>query len=95
LFATGSVIPADLQVVQAENLEISESVLTGESVPVDKNVGDSVYMGTNVESGHGFGVVVKIGRDTKYGQIAKNISFLKPETAFQTGLRGFGICWYG
>jgi P-type Mg2+ transporter len=90
LFSTGSVIPADLQVLQAENLEVNESALTGESAPVYKKIDDSVYMGTNVESGHGIGVITKVGRQTKYGQIAKNINFLKPETAFQLGLRGFG-----
>jgi len=90
LFTTGSVIPADLQVLQAENLEVNESVLTGESVPVFKRARDAIYMGTNVESGHGTGVVTQVGRQTKYGQIAKNINFLKPETAFQLGLRSFG-----
>lgn len=90
LFTTGSVIPADLQVLQAENLEVNESVLTGESEPVFKKLDDAIYMGTNVESGHGVGVVTQVGRSTKYGRIAKNINFLKPETSFQLGLRGFG-----
>lgn len=91
LFATGSVIPADLLILQAENLEVNESALTGESIAVAKKSGDSVFMGTNVESGHGLGRVVSVGEKTKYGQIAKNLSFLKPETAFQTGLRKFGF----
>lgn len=90
LFTTGSVIPADLLVLQAENLEVNESVLTGESEPVFKKVDDPIYMGTNVESGHGVGVVTKVGRQTRYGHIAKNINFLKPETSFQLGLRSFG-----
>lgn len=90
LFSTGSVVPADLQVLQAENLEVNESVLTGESEPVFKMVDDAIYMGTNVESGHGVGVITEVGRQTRYGQIAKNINFLKPETSFQLGLRGFG-----
>lgn len=90
LFATGSVIPADLLVLQAENLEVNESVLTGESEPAFKVINSTIYMGTNVESGHGIGVVTQLGRQTKYGQIAKNINFLKPETSFQLGLRSFG-----
>jgi P-type Mg2+ transporter len=90
LFSTGSVIPADLQVLVAENLEVNESALTGESEPVFKKVDDEIFMGTNVESGHGVGVITRVGRQTKYGQIARNINFLKPETAFQLGLRGFG-----
>lgn len=91
LFSTGSVIPADLTVLQAENLEVNESVLTGESVTITKKPGDSLFMGTNVESGHGVGRVTSVGEKTKYGQIAKNLSFLKPETSFQAGLRNFGL----
>ncbi len=90
LFTTGSVIPADLQILQAENLEVNEGVLTGESEPVFKRSNDAIYMGTNVESGHGVGVVTQVGRQTRYGQVAKNINFLKPETSFQLGLRSFG-----
>ncbi|KKT69666.1 MAG: Magnesium-translocating P-type ATPase [candidate division WWE3 bacterium GW2011_GWB1_44_4] len=90
LLSTGSVIPADLSLVEAENLEVNESALTGESFPVTKQVGDMLYMGTNIEAGRGFGEVVQIGRATKYGKIAKSLSFLKPETSFQTGLRNFG-----
>jgi Mg2+-importing ATPase len=90
LFSTGSVIPADLKVLQAENLEVNESVLTGESEPVYKKLADPIYMGTNVESGHGVGVVTQVGKHTKYGQIGAQINFLKPETAFQLGLHSFG-----
>lgn len=90
LYSTGSVIPADLKILTAENLEVNESVLTGESIPVLKKVGDFIYMGTNVESGHGIGLVSQVGMGTKYGQIASNLNFLKPETSFQTGLRKFG-----
>lgn len=90
LFSTGSVIPADLQILQAENLEVNESVLTGESEPVVKKTGDAIYMGTNVESGHGLGLVTQVGKRTKYGEIAKSINFLKPETSFQIGLHSFG-----
>ncbi len=91
LFSTGSVVPADLLILRAENLEVNESALTGESLALQKKPGDMLFMGTNVESGHGVGKVVNVGEKTKYGQIAKNLSFLKPETAFQIGLRRFGF----
>lgn len=90
MFSTGSVIPADIRVLKGENLEVNESVLTGESIPVHKTADDEIYMGTNVESGHGEGIVTEIGESTKYGKIARNLSFLKPETSFQIGLRSFG-----
>ncbi|MBU0649688.1 HAD-IC family P-type ATPase, partial [Patescibacteria group bacterium] len=90
LFATGSVIPADLRLLQGEHLQVNESALTGESLPVNKQPDDYIYTGTNVESGHGVGVVVEVGSKTKYGKIATHLNFLKPETAFQAGLRSFG-----
>lgn len=90
LFSTGSVIPADLRILESENLEVNESALTGESAAIIKKIDDIVYMGTNVESGHGLGLVTQVGESTSYGKIAKSLSFLKPETSFQIGLRQFG-----
>lgn len=47
-------------------------------------------MGTNVVSGSGRGVVIKIGRDTEFGKIAETTSFVRPITDFQKGLLTFG-----
>lgn len=88
--STGSVVPADIQILECEDLEVNESSLTGESFATNKNFGDQIYMGTIIEGGHAVGQVMKIGRDTRYGKIATTTSFVKPETGFQKGLTQFG-----
>ncbi len=90
-FSSGDRIGADVRLVSANNLEIEESALTGESLPVAKttrslsgenlNLGDlenMAFMGTMVTRGNGVGVVVAIGMKTAMGQIADMIQ--KAET---------------
>lgn len=85
----GSIVPADIKLTLSENLEINESVLTGESLPVIKHDGDTVFMGTVVTGGNGHGIVNAIGMDTKFGKISNLVSKVKPQTEFQKGLREF------
>ncbi|MGM0385812.1 MAG: cation-translocating P-type ATPase [Actinomycetota bacterium] len=78
----GDRVPADLRLVEASELTVVESALTGESAPVEKSVepveaaagvGDRysmVFMGTTVQSGRARGVVVATGLDTEVGRIA-------------------------
>jgi len=96
--ATGSIIPADIRIIDSHDLFISQSMFTGESVPVEKNVTASttienstdlenmVLMGCNVVSGSGLGLVVKIGKDTYLGNISKVVEQSKGKTNFETGL---------
>ncbi len=99
----GSIIPADLRLIDANDLEVNQSVLTGESETIYKNkeslrihtndfakLLNIVFMGTSVESGSGKGVVIRIGKETEFGKIAKSLTFIKPETEFQKGLSSFG-----
>ena len=103
LLAPGTIVPADLRLLEIGNLEIDQSSLTGESKTVFKtassiikeppSLGDFAniaFMSTVVTSGWGKGVVVGIGQGTEFGKIAKTASFIKPETEFQRGLRQFG-----
>lgn len=85
----GSIIPADLKLSLSENLEVNESILTGESLPINKKEGDSVFMGTVVTGGTAEGRVIAIGMDTKLGEISKSVSKTRPLTEFQKGLRDF------
>lgn len=77
----GTKIPADCQIVESRNLEINEASLTGESLPVVKNVRDpnsnQLFMGTVVAKGRGYAQVLKTGNHTKFGQIAKTLSTIK------------------
>lgn len=89
----GRQVPADLKIVEAVNLKIEESALTGESVPVSKNSGDKncAYMTTNVTYGRGEGVVTAIGMDTEIGKIARMLQGAKTEmTPLQKRLADLG-----
>lgn len=71
----GRQVPADLELISVNSLKIEESALTGESVPVEKDLGkhNKAFMSTNVTYGRGEGVVTAIGMDTEIGRIAKLI----------------------
>ncbi len=76
ILSTGDRVPADLKLVRATSLRIDESILTGESVPIDKGPdqvrdGSLAFAGTNVVAGRAEGAVKAIGLDTAFGQIAR------------------------
>ncbi len=99
--AVGSIVPADLRLLDVHDLECDESALTGESVPAEKtahpaaSIGSALdlpscaYMGTVVKNGAAHGVVVATGRKAALGGIAKQLATRPPQTAFEQGLRGF------
>lgn len=89
--STGSIVPADGQIVESKNFSADQSILTGESFPSEKKEGDSVFMGTHVVSGFALIKVVNIGNKTEIGKIAKSISVLKPQTDFERGLNNFSL----
>ena len=95
LLSQGSIIPADITFIETNNLEINESTLTGESKTVFKIPDSKGFMGTQVTSGMGRGVVIGIGKNTEFGRIAESVVFIKPITEFQRGLMHFGdlIIW--
>ena len=100
VLSAGSMLPADIRILEAKDLYVGQSSLTGESDAVKKNVNSEIayseidsitdldticFMGTNVISGSAKGVVIKIADSTYFGKIARNIS-KKPKTAFQYGV---------
>lgn len=100
----GDMIPADLRILQAKDLFISESALTGESEAIEKlnltlknkpknilETNNIVFMGSNVISGSAIGIVVNIGNDTIFGTIAKQVSEGREATTFDKGLNS--ISW--
>jgi Ca2+-transporting ATPase len=104
LFETGDRIAADARIIEAMNLTIEESLLTGESVPSIKVVEplpektpladreNMAYSGTTVTYGRGKGVVVATGMDTEFGKIAEQIQGATEEpTPLQLRLRSLGM----
>ena len=101
VLSAGSMIPADLRLIEAKDLYVGQSSLTGESDSVQKLVDSQIkineidnisdldticFMGTNVVSGSAKGVVIKIADSTYFGKVAHTISTGKPKTAFQKGI---------
>lgn len=66
----GVLVPADVHVDEAVNLEINEAVLTGESLPKSKKVGDTGYSGSVVVTGDFSGTVTATGNKAFFGEIA-------------------------
>ena len=97
----GDVVPADLRLIEAEELECDESVLTGESQVAAKTAaahaaGESpldlpscAFMGTLVRAGGGRGLVVATGSRTAFGAIALRLGAQQAQTSFQQGLQKF------
>ena len=79
----GSKVPADLVLIEANNLNVDESYLTGESEGVQKEIDDEVYMDSNILSGNCVGVVVKTGMKTSIGEIAEIIQEESEDTPLQ------------
>lgn len=70
VFEEGQALSADGSIIEAEELGVNEAALTGESVPVEKAIGDPFYGGTTVLRGRGMGLVESIGKATRFGKIA-------------------------
>lgn len=103
LLSQGSIVPADLRLISTNNLEMNQSTLTGESKTVFKTTApvkaaantisqlDNItFMGTSVDAGNGKGIVIRIGKETEFGKIAKSTLYNKPTTDFERGLSQFG-----
>ena len=103
ILSAGSMIPADLRVLESKDLYVGQSALTGESDAVRKisesdlaidNINsisdlDTIcFMGTNVISGSAKCVVIKTGDNTYFGKIAHTLTNVKEKSAFQKGIEG-------
>jgi Mg2+-importing ATPase len=99
----GDIVPADIRLLEAADLECEESVLTGESLPTEKDtsavsagtplaeLSGCALMGTVVSAGSGRGVVAATGARTEFGKIAAGLGTHPLDTEFQSGLRRFSM----
>lgn len=102
LLNAGDIIPADAFILESNDLHVNESVLTGESFPVEKFAGittadtplskvtNAVFKGTSVINGTGTVLVVNTGNLTELGHIASSLENEVTVTAFEKGIMKFG-----
>ncbi|MFY9611466.1 MAG: magnesium-translocating P-type ATPase [Blastocatellia bacterium] len=102
--AAGVLVPADARLLEARDLHVNQASLTGESLPVEKDVSapasakqdpvedrGTVFFGTSVVSGSATAVVIATGGATAFGDIAAQLAAKPPETEFERGSRAFGL----
>ncbi len=79
----GDIIPADIKLIEGDYLLVDESVLTGESLPVEKHVGDVAFSGSLVKRGEMTGVVVATGLHTFFGKTVQLVQRAKTVSRYQ------------
>lgn len=91
----GDLLPADGKLLSAVTLSVDQAALTGESLPVEKRVGDGaegqLFAGTSVVSGIGRAEVTATGARTQFGAIAHALVEKAPPTEYERGARSFGL----
>ena len=92
ILGEGDKVPADGVIIEAHSLNIEESALTGESLPVEKKEKAEVFMGTSVAKGSGVFEVTQTGMETKFGEIARlTTETEKTKSPLQIELNRIGI----
>jgi H+-transporting ATPase len=79
----GDIVPADVKLVDGDALQIDESALTGESMPVEKQTADVAYSGSIVRQGEADAVVVATGMETFFGKTAQLVEEAGGRSHFQ------------
>jgi Mg2+-importing ATPase len=100
--SAGDMIPADLRLLEAKDLFVNQSALTGEAMPAEKyghactdhmddpfDLPNICFMGANVVSGYATGVIVRTGAGTFFGELADEIAGRHVPTAFDKGINRF------
>ncbi|MFH0927946.1 MAG: HAD-IC family P-type ATPase, partial [bacterium] len=100
--SAGDMVPADVRLIDSNNLFINQAVLTGESVPVNKyhaplrtelkslpDASNLCFMGTNVESGAATAIVAATGARTLVGTMAAKLAQARPPTSFDLGVNKY------
>jgi Mg2+-importing ATPase len=102
LLETGDRVPADLRLIETDELEIDESIVTGESYPVHKSTNtilaeklepqkmeNMAFPGTLVVNGKGKGIVVSTGMKSTLGHVAGMLKLTEPKTNYEKGIKDF------
>jgi H+-transporting ATPase len=86
----GDIIPADVKLAEGDYLSVDQSALTGESLPVDKKVGDVAYSGSVAKQGEMVALVTETGANTFFGRTARLVSEAKSVSHFQQAVLRIG-----
>ncbi len=100
--SAGDLVPADARLLLSRDLYVQQAALTGESLPAEKEAAGNetsprpdaqnmVFLGTSVVSGTATAEVTATGMKTAFGDIAERLAVRPMETAFDQGLRRFGL----
>ena len=102
VLTAGSIIPADLRLISAKDFFVSQSALTGESMPLEKTVNgntsacksalelpNACFQGSNVLSGAARALVVKTGTNTYFGSVSQKLAGQRVLTSFDKGVNAF------
>ena len=105
MLSAGDMIPGDCRVIQSKDLFVTQSMLTGEALPVEKRdhpvteadgkstleLENICFMGTNVVSGTASAAIVNTGSQTYFGSISKSLTGKRAETSFDKGVNS--VSW--
>jgi H+-transporting ATPase len=86
----GDIVPADVKLIKGDYLQIDESALTGESLPVEKKLSDVAYSGSIIRQGEMNGLVASTGMNTFFGKTAKLVEEAKTRSHFQKAVIKIG-----
>ncbi|MEO7021201.1 MAG: plasma-membrane proton-efflux P-type ATPase [Ktedonobacteraceae bacterium] len=86
----GEIIPADARLLEGDPIEVDQSALTGESLPVTRKVGENVYSGALVKRGEMDALVYATGQDTYFGATAKLVEKAHTTSHFQRAVLKIG-----
>lgn len=102
VLTAGSIIPADARIIQAKDFFVSQSALTGESMPLEKyactaaasygnpmELPNACFQGSNVISGSAKALVINTGDKTFLGSVSSSLASTKEDTSFDKGVASF------
>lgn len=101
--SAGDMVPADCRILSCTDFFVNQASLTGESLPTEKasgpskrgagitELGNAAFFGSSVVSGSALAVVARTALHTQFGELAQRLGQAAPETAFDRGIRDYGM----
>ncbi len=82
----GDIAPADCKIIESDYLSVDQSMLTGESLPVDKKTNELVFSSSVVREGEATAVVISTGKNTAFGKTAELVKIAKTRTHLEASI---------